>query len=202
MTQHTTTTMGTASTAPAEYTVRRATSAADLAGARTVALHAVEVDLGYGYQPGWHWDLDRLVETYLDNPRQAMFVAAAPNNTVVATAAVRVGGPNCPPHPVELAQRYADRQTVAQLLRVATLPEHRRAGLARRLVAACQEFVRADGGYRVIYLHTNTVVPSAEPFWRSLPVVEIRDDRSHQSDPQFQTIHFELPLAATISRES
>ncbi|WP_219418271.1 GNAT family N-acetyltransferase [Pseudonocardia nigra] len=181
------------------YTIRRALSADDLGGAREVVLHTADHDLGYGYQPQWHWDLDRPVETYVDNPRQAMFVAVTPDEKVVATAAIRVGGPNCPPHPEELARRYADRQAVAQLLRVATRPEHRRAGLARRLVAACQEFVRADGGYRVIYLHTNANVPAAEPFWRSLPVVEIRDDRGDERDARFATVHFELPLDARVA---
>ena len=181
------------------YTICRAVRREDLAGARAVVLFAAEHDLGYGYQPEWHWDLDRMVETYVDNPRQAMFVATDATGAVVATAAIRVGGPNVPPHPEELGRRYADRQAVAQLLRVATLPEHRRARLARRLVAACQEFVRADGGFRVIYLHTNTRVPAAEPFWRSLPVVEIRDDRDEERDPRFATVHFELPLDRTIS---
>lgn len=182
-----------------QYAIRRATTQKDLDGARTVVLHAAEADLGYGYQPQWHWDLDRPVETYVDNPRQAMFVAVDLAGIVVSTAAVRVGGPNVPPHPPELGHRYADRQAVAQLLRVATLPEHRRHGLARRLVAACQGFVRADGGFRVIYLHTNTRVPAAEPFWRSLPVVEIRDDRGEERDPRFATVHFELPLDVPVA---
>jgi ribosomal protein S18 acetylase RimI-like enzyme len=181
------------------YSVHRAVTSADLAGARAAVLHAAEHDLGYGYQSQWHWDLDRMVETYVDNPRQAMFVATDGTGAVVGTAAIRVGGPNVPPHPEELGRRYADRQAVAQLLRVTTLPEHRRAGLARRLVAACQGFVRADGGYRVIYLHTNTWVPAAEPFWRSLPVIEVRDDRAEERDPRFATVHFELPLDATIT---
>lgn len=186
--------MTTPPEARASYAIRRAIDPGELAGARRVVLHAAQTDLGYGYRPQWHWDLDRPVETYVDNPRQAMFVAADPGGTVVATAAIRVGGPNCPPHPPELALRYADRQATAQLLRVATLPGHRRAGLARRLVAACHEFVRADAGYRVLCLHTNTVVPAAEPFWRSLPVVEIHDDRQDGGDPRFRTVHFELPL--------
>ncbi|MGI5129564.1 GNAT family N-acetyltransferase [Pseudonocardia sp. CA-107938] len=181
------------------HVVRRAVTAADLAAARAVVLETAETDLGYGYQPQWHWDLDRPVETYVDNPRQAMFVAVDEEDRVVSTAAIRVGGPNVPPHPAELGRRYADRQAVAQLLRVATLPGHRRAGLARRLVAACQEFVRADGGYRVIYLHTNTRVPAAEPFWRSLPVIEVGDDRGTEHDPRFATVHFELPLDAVVA---
>ncbi|GLI03608.1 GNAT family N-acetyltransferase [Phytohabitans aurantiacus] len=177
------------------YLIRRATSGADLRGARELVLDVAERDLGYGYTPRWHWDLDRMVETYVDNGRQAMFVAATPSD-VVATAAVRIGGPQSPPHAAWLADRYADRARVAQLLRVATHPEHRRHGLARRLVAACLDFARQDGGYRTIYLHTNARVPGAEAFWRSLPVVEVHDARgdADERDPRFETIHFELPL--------
>lgn len=190
------------STGDGGYEIRRALAAEDFAGAREVVLCTAESDLGYGYRPDWHWDLDHPIETYVDNPRQAMFVATAGNGRIVATAGLRVGGPKCPPHPAELGERYADRQAIAQLLRVATLPEHRRAGLARRLVAACQEFVRADGGFRVIYLHTNTLVPAAEPFWRSLPVVEVRDDRPYETDPRFQTVHFELSIMDSCVQNS
>lgn len=188
---------------PVRHTVRRAVTPQQLAAAREVVLGVAERDIGYGYTPQWHWDLDQMVETYVDNPRQAMFVAVTPAGQVVATAAVRTGGPQSPPHPKWLADRYADRARVAQLLRVATLAGHRRHGLARRLVAACQEFVRFDGGYRVLYLHTNAKVPQAEPFWRSLPVVEVYDarGREHDSDPRFQTIHFELPLDAEVLRQ-
>jgi len=198
------------------YAIRRAVTDADLAAARAVVLAVAERDLGYGYTPAWHWDLGRLRETYVDNDRQAMLVAVAlpdrdgdgavgdgePDHagTVVATTAVRIGGPVSPPHARWLAARYADRATVAQLLRVATLPAHRRHGLARRLVAAGQEFVRQDGGYRTICLHTNAKVPGAEAFWRSLPVVEVHDARRdpEDSDPRFETIHFELPLDADL----
>lgn len=187
------------------YAIRRATTAGDLRAARDLVLEVAERDLGYGYTPSWHWDLDRMVETYVDNDRQAMFVAAGPSDqdaagAVVATAAVRIGGPQSPPHAGWLAARYADRARVAQLLRVATRPEHRRHGLARRLVAAGLDFARRDGGYRTIYLHTNARVPGAEAFWRSLPVVEVYDARGDASerDARFQTIHFELPLDARI----
>lgn len=184
------------------YLIRRAMSARDLEAARGVVLTVAEQDLGYGYTPRWHWDLDRMLETYVDNDRQAMFVAALPagedgaDGPVVATAAIRIGGPASPPHAAWLADRYADRARVAQLQRVATLPGHRRHGLARRLVAAAVDFTRRDGRYRTVYLHTNARVPGAEAFWRSMPVVEVHDARGDETeaDPRFETIHFELPL--------
>jgi GNAT superfamily N-acetyltransferase len=184
------------------YTIRRAVTGSDLADARRVVLQVAERDLGYGYTPQWHWDLDRMGETYVDNDRQAMLVAVDASGGVVATAAIRIGGPASPPHAAWLADRYADRPTVGQLLRLATLPQHRRRGIARRLVAACVDFVRADGQYKVLCLHTNTKVPGAEAFWRSLPVVEVHDARSDgtDSDPRFETVHFELPLDVLTPR--
>jgi GNAT superfamily N-acetyltransferase len=108
-----------------------------------------------------------------------------------------MGGPSSPPNPAWIAERSADRDTVAQLLRLAVLPEHRRNGLARALVHAVWDFARADPATEALCLHTNLRVRGAEEFWRSLPVQEICDARSgadSESDPRFETIHFELPL--------
>ncbi|MEJ3750076.1 GNAT family N-acetyltransferase [Actinomycetes bacterium KLBMP 9797] len=207
------------------YLIRRAVTPADLRGARELVLDVANRDFGYGYLPQWHWDLDRMLETYVDNDRQAMFVAIATADpavvapvdpavvapvdpavvapadpAVVATAAIRIGGPQSPPHAGWLADRYADRAGVAQLMRVATRADHRRHGLARRLVATCLDFARRDGRYRTVYLHTNARVPGAEAFWRSLPVVEVYDARGDATevDQRFETIHFELPLDAPL----
>lgn len=182
-----------------EYRIRQATTPEDLTAGREVVLHAMEVDLGYGYQPQWHWDLDHPLEIYADNPRNAMFVLTNAENAVVSTAAIRVGGPKNPPHPQWLVEKYTDRLSVAQLIRVATLPEYRQRGLARRLVDRCQKFVRDDGDYRVIYAHTNTLVEAAERFWRSLPIIETYDARGAESDDErFQTLHFELPMDKSV----
>jgi len=186
----------------ARYTVRRAVITADLEAARATVLDVAESDLGYGYTPQWHWDLDRMTETYVDNDRQAMFVAVdtSAGDAVIGTAAIRVGGPASPPHAGWLADRYADRARVAQLLRLAVRPEHRRRGVARRLVAACVDFARRDGRYRVVCLHTNAKVPGAEGFWRSLAVTEVHDARADGTDhdPRFETVHFELSPEARI----
>lgn len=179
------------------YRIIRATRAAHLDGARHVVLKVARRDLGYGYVAGWHWDLDDLEGVYVRNTRQAMFVALD-GDDVVGTCALRMGGPSAPPHPAWLAERYADRGAVAQLLRLAVLPEHRRKGLARGLVQAVWDFARADPATGMLCLHTNARVAGAEEFWRSLPVVEICDARSgpdQQADARFETIHFELPLS-------
>jgi GNAT superfamily N-acetyltransferase len=183
------------------YRILKATQARHLAGAREVVLHVARSDLGYGYVPQWHWDLDDMHGVYVRNPRQAMF-AALHGDEVVGTCALRMGGPPTPPHPAWLAERYADRESVAQLLRLAVLPQHRRRGLARALVQAAWDFAAADPATATLCLHTNAKVPGAEEFWRSMPVLEICDARAgveKDADPRFETIHFELPLPGQSS---
>ncbi|MFF2273841.1 GNAT family N-acetyltransferase [Agromyces sp. NPDC058136] len=177
------------------YRIVPAEHARHLRGARHVVLEVARRDLGYGYVPEWHWDLDDMAEIYVRHPRQAMFVALL-EDSVVGTCAIRLGGPSSPPHPAWIAARYADSDTVAQLLRLAVLPGHRRRGLAGRLVAAAWDFVRADARIEHLCLHTNARVRGAEQFWRSTAAREILDARTGQecADPRFETIHFELPL--------
>jgi SAM-dependent methyltransferase/GNAT superfamily N-acetyltransferase len=180
-----------------DYTIRRAISPADLAGARDVVLASFGTDFEYGFEARWHWDLDHMREVYVDNPRQAMFVAVDPAGTVAATTAVVIGGPNVPPHAEWIGAHYPKDPSVAQLIRVVTSPAHRRLSLARHLVAAAQAFARS-ARYRVIYLHTNAKVPAAQPFWESLPVKVVHDARGDEGDERFETIHYELDLHAAI----
>lgn len=154
----------------------------------------MEVDQGYGYQPEWHWDVDHAREIYADNSRHAVFIAEHAGE-ILGTCAIRTGGPNVPPHPPELGVRYADRESVCQLVRAITAPAARRRGVARALVTHSLEFARG-AGFRVAYLHTNANSPGALPFWLASGADLVRDDRDDwDSDPRFATVHFEFPLA-------
>ncbi|GGQ17491.1 GNAT family N-acetyltransferase [Streptosporangium pseudovulgare] len=167
----------------------RAAGPADLDGARSVMLDTFYHDLGYGYRPEWHADVIDLEGVYLRDPRHGLFVAVH-SGQVVATTAVRAAGPKSPSHPAWLAERYPDRHT-AQLFRVYVRPEHRRRGLGRGLVELARAFVANTPGYGYLYLHTDTRVPGAEAFWRSL-AAEVHDDRDSDAHA-FQTVHFEIP---------
>lgn len=172
------------------YEVRRATGA-DLAGARSVMLDTFYQEFGYGYRPEWHADVIDLEGAYVRPERHALFVAVK-GDEVVATTGVRATAPASPPHPAWLAARYPDGST-AQLFRVYVRPDHRRSGLARALVDMATAFVARTPGYERLYLHTDTRIAGAEPFWRSV-AAEVHDARD--GDPiSFQTVHFEIPLA-------
>ena len=175
------------------YEVRLATHA-DLPGARSVMLDTFYREFGHGYRPRWHGDVIDLAGTYLEPARHALFVAVT-GDEVVGTTAVRAQGPASPPHPAWLAERYSG-PTTAQLFRVYVRREHRRRGLARALVDAAVRFIAETPGYERVYLHTDTRVPGAEPFWRSV-AVEVCDARDGDQGTH-ETVHFEIPVPALV----
>lgn len=164
----------------------------DLDGARAVMLDTVYRDFGTGYVPRWHGDIIDPAAAYLAPARHTLLVALDPDDrAVVATAALDSRGPAHPPNPRELAERYPCGRT-AQLRRIYVRPEHRRRGLARRMVDRLLAFAAADGGYRSVYLHTDPAVPGAEPFWRSIGKV-VHDERE-STDGASSVVHFEIPM--------
>lgn len=155
-------------------------------------LDTVYRDFGTGYVPRWHADIIDPAAAYLVPPRHTLLVALDPRDqAVVATAALDSRGPAHPPNPRRLAERYPSGET-AQLRRVYVRPEHRRRGLAGRLVHELLAFAAADGGYRSVYLHTDPKVPGAESFWRSLGKV-VHDERE-DLDGGKDVVHFEIPM--------
>ncbi|GAA3881309.1 GNAT family N-acetyltransferase [Streptomyces lacrimifluminis] len=175
-----------------DYCIRTATPD-DLDGARAVMLDTVYRDFGTGYVPRWHGDIVDPASAYLAPARHTLLVAVDERDaSVAATAALDSRGPLHPPNPRRLAESYPSGVT-AQLRRVYVRPEHRRRGLARRLVAELLAFAAADGGYRAVYLHTDPTVPGAEGFWRSLGKV-VHDEREDAGGGQ-AVVHFEVPLA-------
>jgi GNAT superfamily N-acetyltransferase len=172
------------------YEIRPATEA-DLPGARSIMLDTFYHEFGYGYRSEWHGDVIDLEGAYL-RPERHVLLVAVKGDEVVGTTGVRAKGPASPPHPAWLAARYPDDGSTAQLFRVYVRPEHRRCGLARALVNTATAFVTQTPGYERLYLHTDTRVAEAEPFWRSV-AEDVYDDRD--DDPVgFQTVHFEIPL--------
>ncbi len=174
-----------------DYTLRPATPA-DLDAARAVMLDTVYRDFGTGYVPRWHGDIIDLAGAYLAPDRHTLLVAVDERDgEVVATGALDSRGPAYPPNPRHVAERYPSGVT-AQLRRVYVRPEHRRRGLARRLVDELLAFAAADGGYRAVYLHTDPAVTGAEPFWRSLAKV-VHDEREDAGGGN-GVVHFDVPM--------
>ncbi|MEU9435114.1 GNAT family N-acetyltransferase [Streptomyces sp. NPDC048252] len=174
-----------------EYCIRPA-GPEDLDGARAVMLDTVYRDFGTGYVPRWHGDIIDPVAAYLVPARHTLLVALdGEHGEVVATAALDSRGPAHPPNPRHVADRYPCG-TTAQLRRVYVRREHRRRGLARRLVAELLAFAVADGGYGAAYLHTDPAVEGAEGFWRSLGTV-VHDEREGVTGGQ-GIVHFDVPL--------
>ncbi|MEV6261170.1 GNAT family N-acetyltransferase [Streptomyces sp. NPDC051784] len=179
-----------AQAADADGYVLRAATASDVDGARAVMLDTVYHDLRSGYVPRWHGDIIDLEGAYL-RPERCTLMVVVRGGEVVATGAVRDRGPQAPPNPRWVAERFPSGST-AQLCRIYVRPGHRRHGLARRLVRELGDFAARAGGYTSLYLHTDPSVPGAEPFWRSL-AHEVCDERELPGGGQ-GIIHFELPM--------
>ncbi|WNI30208.1 GNAT family N-acetyltransferase [Streptomyces sp. ITFR-6] len=173
------------------YVLRTATPR-DVDGARAVMLDTVYRDLRSGYVPRWHADIIDPGSSYL-RPERCTLLVVERDGEIVATGAVRDRGPQAPPNPQWVADRFPSG-TTAQLCRIYVTPEHRRRGLARRLVRELRDFVARAGGYEAVYLHTDPAVPGAEPFWRSL-AHEVCDERTLPGRGQ-SVVHFELPMPA------
>jgi len=188
--------VNTAVLSPVYHFGIREVLANDIVLTRSMILNVLKDDLGSGYVPEWHWDLDQMHEVYIDNPRQTLLIAYEyTTGIIMGTTAVRTGGPQPPHHPQWIIDRYAFDQT-AQLMRVYVARPYRRLRVARALVKAARDFILGECGYTTIYLHTNPDVPGAEAFWRSLPTTEIHDTRN--DDDAVNTIHFELSMTAPI----
>jgi GNAT superfamily N-acetyltransferase len=168
----------------------------ELDSARAVMLDTLYHDFGTGYVPRWHADIIDPLGAYVAPDRHVLLVAVDERDgAVVATGALDSRGPAHPPNPRRLAERYPSGET-AQLRRVYVRAEHRRRGLARRLVAALLDFAAADGGYRSVYLHTDPQVPGAEAFWRSQGVA-VCDEREVTGE---RVVHFEIPVPVPAGR--
>lgn len=120
------------------YVVRTA-GPQDIGGARAVMLDTVYRDLRSGYVPRWHADIIDPEAAYL-RPARCTLLVAERDGEIVATGAVRDRGPQAPPNPQWVADRFPSG-TTAQLCRVYVAPGHRRHGLARRMVRELRDFV-------------------------------------------------------------
>jgi GNAT superfamily N-acetyltransferase len=164
----------------------------DVAEAQAVMRRVVEEDLG-GYRPRWHGDVDDPAVAYVHAERSALFVARL-GGAVVGTAAVWPCRLQSPPNPTWLAERYA-HPSVCELRRVWVVAGARRRGAAKALVRTAAAWAVGEGGYRTVYLHTDTGVTGAEPFWRALPARVVHDARP---DP-YNCVHFELDVDALLA---
>ena len=132
-------------------------------------MRVIREDLGYAYNPDWHWDVDDLQGVYLDHPRHALFVAVDDaSGELLARRPCGRARAHLPAQP-RLAGGALRPRADGGVCRVYVGRAHRRRGVARALVDAGRRFVVRDGGYATLSLHTDPRAPGAEPLWRAMP---------------------------------
>jgi GNAT superfamily N-acetyltransferase len=147
----------------------------DLPQARAVMFRSVHEDFGDPYDPAIHADIDDMLAWYVTPAGPFMLVAVDPADGVVATAGIRGGALKPGLSPPHLVERYKDGRT-GQVVRVYVQREHRRRGIARRLVREVVDRARRENHYDTIALHTFPHSPGALPFWLSLGCAVVEDD--------------------------
>jgi GNAT superfamily N-acetyltransferase len=162
----------------------------DIPRARALMIRTFDEDFGTQYDPAFHVDADNIDAVYVKPRRHALFVAVDDaTNEVIGTGGVRGGALSSDKSPELLVRRYDGTHT-AQIVRVYTLREHRRRGVARAIVRGALEFILADRDYSIIALHTYPHSPGAMAFWESIGNVVFRDQR----DPLPPVVYFEIPI--------
>lgn len=142
-------------------------------------------DYATGFRPEWHGDIEDLAGSYIENPRQRLFVADD-QGQVVGTAAIRHRSPQ-----KWFPGRY-DPEHTCELGRVFVAPSHRRRGLALRLAEMARRWAQ-EQGYRVVSLHTETTNGPAVALWSKL-CTRVEPDGEGPAD----TVFFELPIDQPI----
>lgn len=163
----------------------RELTAEDVPHAREVMLRTVREDFGDDHDPRVHADIDEMAAWYLTPTGPFMLVAVDPSTgEILGTAGIRGGALKEGLSPPHLVERYRDGRT-GQLVRVYVLREHRRHGIARRLVTAVLDRARHEGHYDTIALHTFPHSPGALPFWQSFGAMVVEDDTAGRSRALF-----------------
>ncbi len=172
------------------FSIRQMTDA-DLDEARAVMYRSVIEDFGEQPDPRIHSDIDDLVDWYGQGDGPFMLVAVDDaTGMVIATAGIRGGALKEGLSPQHLYEAYRDGRT-GQIVRVYVQREHRRRGIAKKMVEAVLDRAQTGGFYDRIVLHTYHHSPGAVPFWTSMGAVLVEDDTDGVSGAVF----YEFPSA-------
>lgn len=179
----------------AQILVRELTES-DTAAARALMIRSITEDFQDSYDPRIHADIDDMAGWYLEPDGPFLLVAIdAGTGELIGTCGIRQGTLKEGLSPQHLVDRYRDGRT-GQLVRVYTLKEHRRRGIARILVHETLEQARREGHYDIVALHTYRHSPGALPFWLSMGAELLEDDTAGISGAMF----FEIPLTTAADQ--
>ncbi|SEE29728.1 GNAT family N-acetyltransferase [Ruania alba] len=167
---------------------------ADVPAAQAVMMRSVVEDFGAEHDAVIHADIDDLLGTYdrADGPFMLVVVDEV-TDQIVATGGMRDGRLRPGVTPEDLVERYDDGST-GQVVRVYTLREHRRRGIAKALVRNVLDKAARDGHYERIAFHTLLSSPGAVAFWTAMGAELVHDDTYGPSE----AMYYEFPALARI----
>jgi GNAT superfamily N-acetyltransferase len=163
------------------FEVRLAT-VADLAAVHALLFDEYVQQSVHGYRADWHADIDDLRGSYIEHPRQALFVAQHRDGSLAGTAVIRDRMP-----PAAWAARVFRPGVSCEFGRVVVMSQFRRQGLALRLTEAARQWAVLHG-YEAIHLHTDRDNVPALALWRS-----VSTELVHGRPDDATSVFFSLP---------
>lgn len=116
---------------------------------------------GIGRDPKFHYDIDGIMQYYVEPPRNNFFIAWD-GDKIVATGALRAYDMS-----YDFFKEVYSKDDTASIWRLMVDENYRRHGIARNIVAKMEDFAR-NNSYDKIYLHTHRYLDAALSFWKSL----------------------------------
>lgn len=151
----------------------------DIYTVKEFLLRIIKDDFGYNFNPEWHWDIDKLTETYLENKNSAFYVAKI-DNRIIGTIGVRPYDKNYQ----EFRDIYDNKNTLS-IWRHYISKEFRRQGIGKLLLNQIELFAKKKN-FKYIYLHTQKTIPGSLEYWISRDYEIILD-----VNDELKTVHLQ-----------
>ena len=138
---------------------------------------------GYGYNPKYHKDYDNLVEVYIKNKDNFLYVVEdIKTKEIVGIGGVIKEGIMSRYVPEIIRRRYSG-ELVGKIVRVFVDSRYRGKGIGRLIVDRIKEKVRLDKKYKILILSTE----KSSKFWEGMGGKKIYDEK-----PEGYEVYYEL----------
>jgi len=145
----------------------------DIEGMKRLMRRIFDRDYGYGYNPKYHKDYERLELIYKRKKGNFMYVVEDnESKEIIGMGGVKREGIKSKYVSKEIKERY-EKEDVGKIVRLFVDDRRRRLGIGKDIVKKIKSKVKRDGIFKTIILSTEKAIP----FWERMKVKKIYDER-------------------------
>jgi len=157
----------------------------DVSGIRELMNKIFTYNYGYGYNPKYHRDYDNLVEVYIKNSNNFLYVVEDKKSSrIIGIGGVIKEGIRSKNVPEKIRMKYGG-EDVGKIVRVFVDSSYRGKGIGRIIVDSIKEKVRRDKKYKILILSTE----KSSKFWESMGGIKIYDEK-----PKGYEVYYEIKI--------